>query len=292
VLARRAWRRGASAAGAGGAGASAGQAGSAGVAGVAGGASGSVGVGGNAEEGGNAGASGSVDVGGNAEEAGNAGTSGSVGTPGHLVLSAYGLNFAGECDLPVQHVIISNDGGSPFTWLANVHFVGTLQPVQVAPNTSTLLPGTSVTVEVSPSVPQVAGNIVSDIAITTDLADQPMALVALSYSVSGFGITPPPDIDFGEVPTSSMASGIIEAVQFYNVPGVVLTASGFLPGTTPLPQFSLHGAVPNDPSPGLWTLYFMPQVVGPASVTLTVGSMGHVVCPPNTFTANGVGVAP
>jgi len=187
------------------------------------------------------------------------------------------LDFSGECNVPAQSLTISNTGGSPLAWFAEV---GGAVPVRVIPFSSTLLPGASVTVNVSPFLPPRTATVSGTITINTDVAGQ-LSPIGVVYNVSGFAVMPPPDIDFGAVPIGSQKRVSFAAPS---APGVLLVSSN--------PDFLLTGAAPADPSPGFWTLVFIPRVTGPESTTLTLGSFNKTICPPNTFTASGVGVAP
>jgi hypothetical protein len=198
--------------------------------------------------------------------------------PGSAAVFPSSLVFEGRCELPAQSLTISNTGGSALTWDAEVQ--GGV-PVYVVPPFSTLLPGTSVTVSVWARHPPSAGTFRGTIMINTDVAGA-LAPVEVFYNVTaGFGVTAPPNIDFGAVPIGSQKRISFQASQ--SPPGAIMVSSNG--------DFMLTGLVPADPSPGFWTLIFTPRVVGPQSSTLTLGSMIGFVCPPNTFTATGVGVA-
>lgn len=212
----------------------------------------------------------------------NGGNAGSGGTAATAVASPTSFDFIGQCNVGAQDLTISNTGGSTFTWVANV--LGAV-PIHIIPSSSTLLPGASVTVEVSPFFPPIvtgSQNVSGTIAITTDVAGA-LPPIAVVYGVSGFTVVPPADIDFGAVSVGSTKSISFSASQV-SLPGVLLVSSNF--------DFLLTGAAPADPSPGFWTLKFTPRVIGSQSTTLTIGSFSGVVCAPNTFAATGVGVAP
>jgi hypothetical protein len=189
------------------------------------------------------------------------------------------LSFEGECESPAQSFTISNTGGSEFTWWATVDGV----PVLPNPLFSMLLPGDSVEVAISPLTPLSRGTFNGTITIDTDSpAIGALGPIQVFYDMSGYFVTPPADIDFGEVPLGSEKS--ISFPASFNVPGVLLGSSNW--------DFVLTGNAPADPMPGWWTLIFTPVVLGPQSTTLTLGSFAGIVCPPNTFTGKGVGVAP
>lgn len=118
-------------------------------------------------------------------------------------------------------------------------------------------------------------------------------MASVTYRRSGFTISPPADSDFGQIPLYTQASRTIPANDFGNIPAVVLSVSD----QSPAFGFSLPNNVPQpgpDPCCRSWTVNFRPMLAGPARATLTISSMSTdvVVCPPNTFTVTGVGIAP
>src|SRR6478752_965590 len=264
-----------------GGGAFGGQAGAGGgVGGVAGDGAGA--FGGHAEAGGDTGNGGGAGAGASGGQGGAGGaTGGTAGTgamPGSALVSPLSLNFVGQCQVPAQSFTISNTGSIPLTWHAELH--GS-PPVYVSPPFSTLAPGTNVAVAVTQFSQPFYGTFSGTVAISTDVAG-PLGPIAVSYSVLGSTVVPPSDIDFGEVPLGSQ-----KAISFSAAP----TQANRLRSSNP--DFLLTGMTPADPSPGFWTLIFVPHVSGRQSTTLTLWSFPNpVVCPPNTFNAIGVGVTP
>src|SRR6478735_252376 len=267
----------------GGGGAFGGQAGAGGgVGGVAGDGGGAGAFGGHAEAGGDTGNGGGAGAGASGGQGGAGGaTGGTAGTgamPGSALVSPLSLNFVGQCQVPAQSFTISNTGSIPLTWHAELH--GS-PPVYVSPPFSTLAPGTNVAVAVTQFSQPFYGTFSGTVAISTDVAG-PLGPIAVSYSVLGSTVVPPSDIDFGEVPLGSQ-----KAISFSAAP----TQANRLRSSNP--DFLLTGMTPADPSPGFWTLIFVPHVSGRQSTTLTLWSFPNpVVCPPNTFNAIGVGVTP
>lgn len=180
------------------------------------------------------------------------------------------LNFHDNCPM-AKTVTISNTSSVPLTWQMS----GNLSNIAVTPLGSTLPAGGAVDVSVTPKV----NGALFDVSIDADIA--PSQLLTISIVVSGGYFTGSlADVYFGNVPIGMSSTQLITAPSF---PGVILASANA--------AFKLLAAVPYSP-PGSWVLTFTPTSPGDQQSTLTVGSMVGVVCPPNTFIAHGVGVAP
>jgi len=191
----------------------------------------------------------------------------------------------GQCVSPSQTFTVSNTGQSALTWSAAV---SNPELVAVAPSSSTLLPGTEITVTLSSGKPVQlpifqTTNVV--VTITSDVAAQPPASISIAYGVIGTWIGVQPDIDVGEVP---LGQSKIVSVP---VPSpFVELALGSSNSAFSVPNALAHGA-------GHWTMIFTPSVLGPQSTNLTIivppfSSSGPACPSPNNFTARGVGIAP
>jgi hypothetical protein len=247
---------------------------SAGAGGASAGAGGaSAGAGGaSAGTGGASAGTGGVSAGGGAAGAG----------PGILNVSIDSLYMIGQCMSLPETFTISNTGQSALTWTAAV---SAPQFVAVAPSSSTLLPGTEITVTLSSGMPvplNVGASVV--ITITSDVAAQPPAIIPISYAVSGTWIGVQPDIDVGEVPL-----GQSKTVSVPTPAQMVELALGSGNSAFSVPNMLAHGA-------DHWTMIFTPSVLGPQSSDLSIivpfGTMGPACPSPNHFTARGVGIAP
>jgi len=226
-------------------------------------------------------------AGGDGAAAGQGNSAGAGGaTAASLVLSTYSLGIEGECTAPAQSVTISNPGDSPITWTAEVVVEPPTYfplPVQIAPLSSTLQPGASDTMQVSPFsfLPVLTGNSTfpGTIRLTPDVS------IAVLYGVRGFrAATLPADIDFGSVPLCATKT---LSVPTFNIDGTTPRLAASYNS-----DFFVQGAHTATPPPWdkpPWTLSFAPRALGPRSTTLTVTSSDGVVCAPNTFAARGVG---
>lgn len=283
---------GCSTAGAGGsiAGAAGSVAGLGGVPGSAGSGGGATGYAGSNQsgDGGLAGIGGWYASGGNGAAAGQTNSAGASGaTAATLVLSTYSLDIEGECSAPGQSVTISNPSDSPITWTAEVVAQPPTYfplPVYIDPLSSTLLPGGSVVMHVSPfpSYPVLTRNTAwpGTISLTQDVS------IAVLYGVRGFrAATLPEDIDFGAVP---LCENKTLSVPTFGVDGTIprLAASY----DSDFVVWGLHTATPPPWDKPPWTLSFSPRALGPRTTTLTVTSSDGIVCAPNNFAARGVGV--
>src|SRR6478735_3178292 len=214
--------------------------------------------------------------------AGTGGVSAAGAGPGILNVSTDSLSMLGQCVSPSQTFTVSNTGQSALTWSAAV---SNPELVAVAPSSSTLLPGTEITVTLSSGKPVQlpifqTTNVV--VTITSDVAAQPPASISIAYGVIGTWIGVQPDIDVGEVP---LGQSKIVSVP---VPSpFVELALGSSNSAFSVPNALAHGA-------GHWTMIFTPSVLGPQSTNLTIivppfSSSGPACPSPNNFTARGVG---
>lgn len=214
------------------------------------------------------------------ESAGTGGGGVAGAGPGILNVSTNILPLMGACTAPSQTFIISNTGQSALTWTAAL----SLPYIVVAPSSSTLLPGTAITVSVSTTTPVHLGptpEVV--ITITSDVAEQPPAKVSVYYAVSGTLIGVQPDLDVGEVPL-----GQSKWVSVPAPPHAIDLALG-----SSNPAFSVENALVHGDDH--WTMRFTPSALGPQSTTLSIIAPfnGAPACPsPNRFIARGVGTAP
>src|SRR6478735_6697158 len=257
---------------------------SAGTGGVSAGTGGvSAGTGGvSAGTGGVSAGTGGVSAGTGGVSAGTGGVSAAGAGPGILNVSIDSLSMLGQCVSPSQTFTVSNTGQSALTWSAAV---SNPELVAVAPSSSTLLPGTEITVTLSSGKPVQlpifqTTNVV--VTITSDVAAQPPASISIAYGVIGTWIGVQPDIDVGEVP---LGQSKIVSVP---VPSpFVELALGSSNSAFSVPNALAHGA-------GHWTMIFTPSVLGPQSTNLTIivppfSSSGPACPSPNNFTARGVG---
>ena len=213
----------------------------------------------------------------------SAGTGGSAGVagagPGILNVSTSILQMIGECTAPPQTFTISNAGESALTWTAALN----APLIAVTPSSSTLQPGTAITVSVSAKTPVPVAAIIV-ITITSDVVAQPPTTISVQYAVRGTLIGVQPDIDVGEVPL-----GQSKTVSVPVPTRAVELALGSSNSAFSVPNVLAHGA-------DHWNMIFTPNVLGPQSTTLQIivpFGTGGPVCPsPNLFTARGVGVAP
>jgi len=264
-------------------GASAGTGGvSAGTGGVSAGTGGvSAGTGGvSAGTGGVSAGTGGVSAGTGGVSAGTGGSAGVAGAgPGILNVSTSILQMIGECTSPPQTFTISNAGESALTWTAALN----APLIAVTPSSSTLQPGTAITVSVSAKTPVPVAAIIV-ITITSDVVAQPPTTISVQYAVRGTLIGVQPDIDVGEVPL-----GQSKTVSVPVPTRAVELALGSSNSAFSVPDVLAHGA-------DHWNMIFTPNVLGPQSTTLQIivpFGTGGPVCPsPNLFTARGVGVAP
>lgn len=196
-----------------------------------------------------------------------------------MVLSTDSLVFEGACDAPAQSVTVSNEGVSSITFTAESG-----APVYVSPQSSTLSPGASVTLQVAPfPAPILAGN--GSYSGTIRLAQD--VSIAVQYRVVGFRATLPENIDFGDVPLGTSAQRSISAIATQPSTPLSLTANDR--------DFRVFGAgsPPNSTRPP-WTVTFAPTTIGPRSTVVNVQTVNGLapVCPPNAITVTGVGVQP
>jgi hypothetical protein len=176
---------------------------------------------------------------------------------------------------PVPHIFtISNTSNVPLTWhVSTVPAFFALTPLG-----STLAVGGTIDV----SVTSKARSAVFTLEIVADVA--PSQSVQLQSSLLGYLGPVVSDVDVGNVPVGASSSVFIPAAGDY--PGVALGSS--------LAAFQLNFLKPSNVPGGFgWTLTFSPTVAGLQQSTLTFFSTaGALVCPPNTFVAKGVGLAP
>jgi hypothetical protein len=177
-------------------------------------------------------------------------------------------------------LLITNTSSAPLTW----HISGDLTSFAVNPLGSTLAVGEAIDVSI---VPKAGVRLAFSIAsIDADIA--PSQSISLNAVVNPT-VTPPPDIDFGNVPIGRFDGPTIFlplSAWGYFGPGPAMFSSNM--------SFSLSGNAPNTQPEGFgWIIRFNPQVLGPQESTMTFLTMGGMgVCPPNTFIARGVGIAP
>jgi len=153
----------------------------------------------------------------------------------------------------------------------------------VTPSGSTLLPGQAVDVSVLPH--PVQKMYYSVISVDTDVASSQSVQVDTSVETLSPPTNLPPDIDFGNVKVGSTVTAFIDLFSVgIQAPGIYASMSDTWP------VFYLSG---KSPLPGLgWTVTFQPDSIGEQVRTITFSTMLMPVCPPNTITARGVGVAP
>ena len=252
-------------------GASSGAGASSGGGGATSGAGGASGIGGAVDTGGVAGTGGGA--------SGSAGVAGAGGAQqGSFTLSTPSLNFLVDSCPFTRSFTITNTSSSSLTWQVS----GDLSAVSIVPTGSTLPAGGAVSVSVTPKWGVKGASPV--LSIDADIA--PSQPLALSIYISGYYDQPPADIDFGNVPVPGYSSVFISA----------FTIGGSFPGLglgSINPAFGLSGFTPAQQSGGFgWTLTFHAQTLGPQQTTLQIGAIGGTVCPPNTFIARAVGVAP
>src|SRR6478735_8041887 len=232
--------------------------------------------------GGGSAGTGGVSAGTGGVSAGTGGVSAAGAGPGILNVSIDSLSMLGQCVSPSQTFTVSNTGQSALTWSAAV---SNPELVAVAPSSSTLLPGTEITVTLSSGKPVQlpifqTTNVV--VTITSDVAAQPPASISIAYGVIGTWIGVQPDIDVGEVPLGQ------SKIVYVPVPSpFVELALGSSNSAFSVPNALAHGA-------GHWTMIFTPSVLGPQSTNLTIivppfSSSGPACPSPNNFTARGVG---
>ena len=256
-------------------------------------------VAGRAGAGGEAGTSGEGTTG--TSGASSAGTSGegTAGTgvqPGSFTFSPSSLYFSGICEAISRSSTITNTSSVPLTW----HVTG-VPSIVFTPASSTLAPGESVDVTVTVSAIDRRLLWLATVSIDADVA--PSQTVEVTVSFSGqYHSTLPADLDFGDVPIPSSSSPSPGPFPPSAPPGAPNTR--FIPADpfvisellgSDNPAFSPGGVGTVSYVPGFgmgWLLVFAPQTLGPQEATFTFGSYNKAVCPPNTFKARGVGVAP
>jgi hypothetical protein len=157
-----------------------------------------------------AGTSGALGSGGAANTGGTAGSGGGSAT-GHLVVSTLGVSFpVATCNgiaSPPQSFTLSNGFNAPIDW--GTTLTESFPFFSIAPTGSSLLPGETVTVTVSPLAlapsslpPNFQPNFSGTIAISGDSAGT--QFVSVSETVTGIDITwTPTTLDFGMVPIGS-----------------------------------------------------------------------------------------
>ena len=125
--------------------------------------------------------------------------------------------------------------------------------------------------------------------VSIDADGAPSVPLNVWVGLPGYHATPPADIDFGNVPIGPLGASVF--ISVWGTGGF----AGEVLGSSDWYTFRLSGAAPqHQPPDGVlgWTLTFSPTTLGPQQTTLTFGSILGTVCPPNTFIARGVGVAP
>lgn len=199
-----------------------------------------------------------------------------------LVLSTTALNVAAHCpsspSFDPQEIVLTNPGQSSLTW----RLITGPSAVGVSPNTGTLAAGAQVAVTVAPSFFLLGSNATPGhdyrtalLTFGTTIPGDTAQTVTLTLSNDGYIVRPPDPINFGAVPLGTSST---RSVAWASVlpPNVTLVSNN--------PDFALNGSspLPN----GTWSLTFTPSMSGAESTTLTMGSAGSCVYPPNTVTAS------
>ena len=256
----------------------------------AGGASGSAGTSGFA---GTAGAGGTSE-GGASQSAGSSGApgpsaaggaSGAGGAQqGSFTLSDTSLLFVGQCATTAQPLTITNTSSIPLTW----HGSPSLSTTVLTPNGSTLQPGQALAVSV---LPQAMFGVPPPSTVRIDADVAPSQTVQLTVSLGGKPAPDllPPDIDFGNVTVGASATAFV-GIAGVGIGTQILALSDSISNN----EFRLSGNAPNiQLGQGFgWIVTFQPLTTGAKERTLTFTDFSNSVCPPNTFKARGVGLAP
>lgn len=203
------------------------------------------------------------------------------GGPARLVLSTTALNFAAHCpsspEFDSQTVVLTNPGQSSLTW----NLVTAPSEVNVTPANGTLAAGAHVNVTVTPSYFLLGSKATPGhdyqttlVTFATTIPGDTAQSVILKLSNDGYIVKPPSQINFGAVAAGSSST---KSIAWASVlpPSVTLVSSN--------PDFALNGSSPLPD--GTWSLKFTPSMSGAESATLTMGSTGSCVYPPNTVTA-------
>jgi hypothetical protein len=229
---------------------------------------------------------------------GGAAGSGGGSATGHLVVSTPFVSFLaatcnGIANLPASFTL-SNSSNAPLAWSTTV--TESFPFFSIAPTGSSLLPGETVTVTVTPSALAPSSlphgfqpNFSGTIAISGDPAGT--QTVSVSEPVMGVDISwTPANLDFGLVPISNGPPvGNPSATQ-------TVTESG-PPTNSPIelssdnPSFSANLTTPLPPRTS-WAVAFAPTKLGVQTATLTwrTQSGSSIFCSAHTFTATGTGI--
>jgi hypothetical protein len=284
----------------GGAGLGAGESGEAGMS-----SAGSAGVSGGVNGGGAAGTAGTGAGGGSGTggaSAGGAAGSGGGSMTGELLLSGTFLSspfptqsanmaFLGAtCNgvaVPPQPFTLSNGTNVSIDWSSTL-----TEPfpfLSIVPSGSSLPPGASVTVMVTPlplapaSIPPaLLPNLSGAITISGDPSGLPLVVNVTEQVVLGIDISwSPVTLDFGMVPIGGPA-GILTVTQESGGTSVELGSDNSHFATNRTGGFT----------PGTWSVLFSPSVLGVQTATLTWGALSSnsPFCTPHTFTATGTGI--